>query len=145
MVEDGANLLEIIEYYRVQGLSEEHALKNAGRAFRGGTLDGGAPFTKDISYLKGFMQIYNFIRTEIKYGRPEIIPFLFAGKVTLPDVPVLYRLHQEGIVNAPQFLPPQIKDLNGLAVLMAFMNFFNVITQSDVDFEGNREIYKLIA
>ena len=95
MVEDGANLLEVIEYFRLQGLNEEEALKNAGRVFRGGTVEGGAPFTKDISYLKGFVEIYNFVRTEIKYGRPELIPFLFAGKVTLSDVPILYRLHEE--------------------------------------------------
>lgn len=145
MVEDGANLLEVIEYFRLQGLNEEEALKNAGRVFRGGTVEGGAPFTKDISYLKGFVEIYNFVRTEIKYGRPELIPFLFAGKVTLSDVPILYRLHEEGIVNAPKYLPPQIKDLNGLAVWMAFLNFFNLMTQSDVDFEGNREILKLIS
>jgi uncharacterized protein (TIGR02421 family) len=133
MVEDGANILEVIEYFRMQGLDEFECLKNASRVFRGGTLDGGVPFTKDISYLKGFIEIYNFLRTTIKNGNPEIIPFLFAGKVTLQDVPILYRYYEEGVINKPKYLPPQIKDLNGLAVWMAFSNFLNKMKIEDIE------------
>jgi uncharacterized protein (TIGR02421 family) len=125
MAEEGANVLEIIEYFRLKGQSEVECISNAGRIFRGAPLNGGSPFTKDISYLKGFIEIYNFLRMTIKSGNADYIPFLFAGKVTLKDVPVLYRYHQEGVINFPKYLPPQIKDLNGLAVWMAFSNFFN--------------------
>ncbi len=125
MVEAGANVLEVIEYYRMQNQTEIEAITNASRVFRGAPLEGGAPFTKDISYLKGFVENYNFLRKTIKNGKAHLIPFLFAGKVTLEDVPVLYHAYEEGIVDFPKFLPKQIKDLNGLMVWMAFSNFFN--------------------
>lgn len=125
MVEEGANVLEIIEYYRLKGQTESECITNAGRIFRGTDLHGGAPFTKDISYLKGFVEIYNYLRTTVRDGNAGQIPFLFAGKVTLSDVPILYQYHQEGVINFPTYLPPQFKDLNGLAVWMAFSNFFN--------------------
>jgi len=131
MAREGADLLQVIEFYRVQGANEKDAIANACRIFRGADLNGGAPFTKDISYLKGFIQIYNFIRSSVKEGKVEQIPFLFAGKVTLEDVPLLYELYQENIVDFPTYLPPQFKDLNGLAVWMAFSNFLNKMKIDD--------------
>jgi uncharacterized protein (TIGR02421 family) len=104
MAEDGANLLEVIKFYREKGQTDVQAMRNAGRIFRGASLEGGSPFTKDIAYLKGFVMIYNFIRTSIQEGRTELIPFLFAGKVTLEDLPVLHAYHQEGVISLPKYL-----------------------------------------
>lgn len=132
MAEEGANLLEVIDFYREKGLGDIDAIRNAGRIFRGANLEGGSPFTKDIAYLKGFVMIYNFMRTTIKEGRADLIPFLFAGKVTLEDLPVLYDYHKEGVVMLPKFLPPQIRDLNGLAIWMAFSNFLNRMKLEDI-------------
>ena len=137
MAEEGANLLEVIAYFRDKGQSDIQAIRNAGRIFRGASLEGGAPFTKDIAYLKGFVMIYNFMRTTIKEGRADLIPFLFAGKVTLEDLPVLYQYHQEGVISLPKYLPPQVKDLNGLAVWMAFSNFLNRMKLEDILQEQN--------
>lgn len=124
-VEDGANFLEICEFYRTEGYSERECVQAALRVFRGGQPAGGCPFTKDITYCKGFIMCYNFLRTAIRFGRPELIPFLFVGKVTLDDVSVLWRKHREGVVDRPRYLPPQFRDLNGLAMWMAYSNFFN--------------------
>ncbi|MDO9183159.1 MAG: flavohemoglobin expression-modulating QEGLA motif protein [Bacteriovorax sp.] len=132
MVEDGANLLELISFFREKGQSDQNAIRNAGRIFRGTTLEGGAPFTKDIAYLKGFVMIYNFMRTTIKEGRADLIPFLFTGKVTLDDLPVLFDYHKEGVISLPKYLPPQIRDLNGLAIWMAFSNFLNRMKLEDI-------------
>ena len=68
-----------------------------------------------------------------------MIPFLFTGKVTLEDVPVLWRYHQEGIIDAPRYVPPQFRDLNGLAVWMAFSNFFNRMDLATLQ-ERNRSL-----
>jgi hypothetical protein len=76
--------------------------------------------------------IYNFLRTAIRFGRPEIIPFLFLGKVTLEDVTVLYRKHRDGVIDAPYYLPPQFRDLNGLAMWMAYSNFFNRVNLTKI-------------
>ncbi len=125
--EDGANILELIEFYRTEGYSEEDSLSSAKRVFRGGMIEGGAPFTKDISYCKGFIENYNFMRAAIRSGKPHLLPFLFAGKLHVDDIPLLYQKFQEGIIDAPRYLPPQFKDLNGLSVWMGFSSFLNMI------------------
>lgn len=135
--EDGADFRDICEFYRTEGYSEKECYQFAQRVFRGGVVTGGGPFTKDISYCKGFIMIYNFLRTAIRFGRPEVIPFLFAGKLTLEDVPVLYRKFREGVVDPPRYLPQQFRDLNGLAMWMAYSNFFNRVNLSSI-----QEYYK---
>ena len=125
MAESGAHFIHVFEYFRNLNQTEEQAFKNAHRVYRGGVVSGGAPFTKDISYSKGFIGTYNFIRSCIRIGKPEMIPFLFAGKVTLEDVPVLYEYSKMGLIDKPTFLPAQFNDLNGITVWMTFSNFLN--------------------
>lgn len=123
--EDGADFLEVVEYFRTEGYDEDDCLIAAQRVFRGGDVRGKFPLTKDISYCKGFVENYNFIRACIQSGRSEIVPFLFVGKVHLTDVPVLYQKHKEGLVDPPKFLPPMFRDLNSLIVWMSFSNFLS--------------------
>lgn len=139
MAESGAHFVHIFDYFRNLNQTETEAFKNAHRLFRGGVVEGGAPFTKDISYSKGFIGTYNFIRSAIRIGKPEMIPFLFAGKVTLEDVPVLYEYSKIGLIDKPSFIPPQFADLNGIAVWMSFSNFLNKMnmgTISDIMKQG---------
>lgn len=126
-VEDGADFVELMEFYRTEGYSEQDSFNNAKRVFRGGVLTGGAPFTKDISYCRGFIENYNFMRTAIRAGHAHIVPFLFAGKLHVDDVPLLYRKYKEGIIDPPRYMPPQFRDMNGIAVWMSFSNFFNKV------------------
>jgi uncharacterized protein (TIGR02421 family) len=123
--EEGADFLDVVEYFRTEGYEEEDCLIASQRVFRGGDVKGKYPFTKDISYCKGFVENYNFIRACIQAGRSEIVPFLFAGKVHVSDVPILYQKYREGIVDPPKFLPPFFKDLNSLIVWMSFSNFLS--------------------
>jgi uncharacterized protein (TIGR02421 family) len=123
--EDGANFLDVVDYFRTEGYEEEDCLIAAQRVFRGGDVKGKYPLTKDISYCKGFVENYNFIRACIQAGRSEIVPFLFVGKVHLTDVPVLYQKYREGVVDPPRFLPPFFKDLDSLIVWMSFSNFLS--------------------
>jgi uncharacterized protein (TIGR02421 family) len=125
--EDGADFLEVYGFYLSEGYDEADSFRNSVRVFRGGVITGGAPFTKDISYCRGFIENYNFIRTAIRKGRPELVPFLYAGKLHVDDVPLLYSKFLEGVVDAPVFLPPHFSDLNGLAVWMSFSNFLNAV------------------
>jgi len=125
--EDGANILELIEFYRTEGYDEDECIANAKRVYRGGVVEGGAPFTKDISYCRGFIENYNFMRAAIRAGKPYLIPFLFTGKLHVDDVPLLYQKYKEGLIDAPQLLPPQFKDLNGVAVWMSFSSFLNQV------------------
>lgn len=130
--EEGADFLEVYDFYLTEGYTAHESYRNSMRVFRGGVITGGAPFTKDISYCRGFIENYNFIRTAIRRGRPEIVPFLFAGKLSVDDIPLLYQKSLEGIVDAPKLLPAQFDDMNGLAVWMSFSNFLNTVDMDGV-------------
>jgi uncharacterized protein (TIGR02421 family) len=122
--EDGASFLDVFEWFRTEGYDEEECFHNTRRIFRGGVMEGGAPFTKDACYCKGIVLNYAFIRSAIEHNHPDLIPYLFAGKVAHEDVPVLARRVADGVVRPPQYLPPVFRDLNGLAIWMAYSTFF---------------------
>lgn len=123
--EDGADFLDVFEWYRTEGYDEEDCFNAARRVFRGGTLAGGSPFTKDIAYTRGLVTNYHFIRSAIRACRPELVRFLFVGKVAHEDVPVLHARVADGVIRAPRYLPPLFSDLNGLAIWMAYSGFFS--------------------
>lgn len=125
MVENGADLIDLARFYQKLGYSAEETLYNVKRIFRGSVFTGGYPFTKDISYAKGFVENHHFIREHIAKGQLEMIPFLFAGKLHISDVPLIYELYQEGLVQYPHYLPSLFSDLNGIAVWMSFAQFLN--------------------
>ena len=100
--------------------------------FRGSTPDG-LPFTKDLSYLKGFIMIYNYIQLAVRKGQLEQIPLLFCGKTTLEDMRTLRQLVDEGMVVPPKYLPPQFQDLNALSAWMCFSNFLNHLSLDRIE------------
>jgi uncharacterized protein (TIGR02421 family) len=123
--EDGASFLDVFEWYRTEGYDESECFQNSRRVFRGGLLEGGAPFTKDACYCKGIVLNYAFMRAAIQLDRAQLIPFLFVGKVAHEDVPILYAHVTDGIVKPPPFLPPIFDDLNGLAIWICYSSFFS--------------------
>ncbi|MEZ6120946.1 MAG: flavohemoglobin expression-modulating QEGLA motif protein [Pirellulaceae bacterium] len=122
MAEDGANFLDIFRFYLEQGLTEDDAYSSTARVFRGSTPDG-QPFTKDVSYSKGFILIYNYLQLAIRQGLIDRIPLLFCGKTTLGDLRTISHLVEEGIVVRPKILPPQFADLRALAAWMCYSSF----------------------
>ena len=132
MAEEGADFLEIYRFYREQGFSEQSSYTNGSRVFRGSTPDG-LPFTKDLSYLKGFILIYNYIQLAVRKGKLEQIPLLFSGKTTLEDMRTLRQLVDEGLVVPPKYLPPQFRDLNALSAWMCFSNFLNHLSLERIE------------
>jgi len=123
--EDGASFSEVFEWFRTEGYDEDECFQSARRVFRGGVVDGGAPFTKDACYCRGIVLNYAFIRSAIQHGRMDLIPFLFVGKVAHEDVPVLARRVSDGVVKPPGYLPPMFRDPNGLSIWMAYSTFFS--------------------
>jgi uncharacterized protein (TIGR02421 family) len=120
----GANFIDIYRYFIDCDLSEEDSYNNAVRIFRGSTPTGG-PFTKDLSYAKGFVLVYNFIRFAISQHRVDVIPLLFSGKLVLDDMPLLIELKEHGLLSAPVYLPPHFRDLSALSAWMSFSLFLN--------------------
>jgi uncharacterized protein (TIGR02421 family) len=126
MAEEGGDFLEVYRALVERGATPEAAYQTAQRAFRGSLPELG-PFTKDLSYSRGFILIYNFIRLAVREGLVARIPLLFLGKVRLGDLGALHQLLDEGLLVPPHFLPVPYTDLNGLAAWMCYSNFLNTI------------------
>lgn len=124
MAEEGASFIDVFNFYRNEGMEEEDSYHSATRVFRGSTPDGG-PFTKDLSYSKGFILIYNYVRLAVQRGLVTQIPLLFVGKTTLEDLHVLADLTEEKIVVPPRYVPPQFQDLAALSAWMCYSLFLN--------------------
>jgi uncharacterized protein (TIGR02421 family) len=124
MAEDGADFLEVYGAFLEQGTSEHGAFQQAARVFRGSLPDAG-PFTKDLSYSKGFVMIYNYLLLAVRKGLLDRIPLIYCGKTTLEDLRLLEHLVEEGVVKPPVFLPPQFSDLQALSAWMCYANFLS--------------------
>jgi uncharacterized protein (TIGR02421 family) len=137
MAEEGANFFDVFEFYRKQGLDEDDSYQSTVRVFRGSTPDGG-PYTKDLSYSKGFILIYNFMRLAVQRGLVKRIPLLFVGKTTLEDLHILSDLMDEGIITPPKYIPPQFEDLAAVSAWMVYSLFLNRLDlrRLAVDFKG---------
>lgn len=124
MAEQGANFLEVFDYFKSQGMETVSAYNASMRIFRGSTPELG-PFTKDLSYSRGFVMINNYIRLAIQRGLLDRIPLLFVGKTTLEDIRILEDLVAEKMVVPPLYVPPQFQDLAALSAWLCFSSFFN--------------------
>ncbi len=123
-ISNGADFLDIYRYFQECGCTELQSYKQSTRVFRGSTPTGG-PFTKDLSYAKGLVLIYNFMRFVISQHRIDMIPLLFSGKLTLEDIPLLMELKHEGLLIDPVYLPAQFSDLSGLSAWLSLSIYFN--------------------
>lgn len=129
---DGADFLEVYQYFLERIDNPEQAFENTRRVFRGGLLTGGAPFTKDIVYLDGLIRVHNFLRTMVAAGRADCLRLLFCGKIDLEDLPVIGQFAELGICNPPTFLPPWANDIRFLLCYLTYSGFLNQIDLSQV-------------
>jgi len=124
LAEEGANFLEVFDYLRSMNLNSEESYRIAARVFRG-SLPEGRPFTKDLAYMRGFVQTYNFLRLAMNQGKLDSLPMLFCGKIMLEDIATYRVLFEEGVIASPEFIPPHFADLKGLATWMSFSRFIS--------------------
>jgi uncharacterized protein (TIGR02421 family) len=135
MAEEGADFLDLYKFFLGRGHDEQTAFDSARRVCRGGLVEGGAPFTKDVCYLDGLMRVTNFLRIALVKGQTEFVRLLFAGKLAVEDVPLFGRLLREGLVREPAFVPAWARDL---AYLTAFMAYAAFLGESDLAAERRR-------
>ncbi len=125
----GATFVEVFEHFRTNGMDEDECWQLSMRVFRGSTPTG-LPFTKDIGYGKGLVVTYAYMRVAIRTGRLDRIPVLFCGKVDINHMGIINGLFDEGLIDAPAFLPEVFRDVNALAAQVAFSRFLR-----DLDFD----------
>lgn len=129
MSAEGADFLELYQFFRAKSESDApfEAFESARRVVRGGLVNGGGPFTKDSIYLQGLLEVHNYLRAAVRMGDASFIRLLFVGKIDLDDMPAMKFLHEEGLITAPQFLPPWATDLRYLLSYLAYSTFLNGI------------------
>lgn len=104
MAARGADYLQV---YR--SLSEKFPAHKAAqmceRVFRGGVLTGGAPFTKDTAYQRGYVRTFQFLRQAVLRVDRRLVQAFLCGKMNVDDAPLIKHLISEGICVGPRFLP----------------------------------------
>ncbi len=124
LIQQGANFIDVFRFFKEQGLNDDDSYNYSMRVFRGSTPEGG-PFTKDLSYTRGFILIYNYIRLAVQKNLLTHIPTFFVGKTLIDDIQVLTELIEQGLVEPPRYLPPQFRDLAALSSWMCFSVYLN--------------------
>ena len=132
MAIEGADFLQVYQYFLNRIGNESQAYENTRRVFRGGVLTGGAPFTKDGVYLEGFIRIHNFIKAIAVNGRADCLKLLFCGKLDIEDIPVLYKLKKMGLCQPPKYLPPWVEDARYLLSYLTCSEFLNKMDMSKI-------------
>jgi len=141
MAVDGADFLDVYRFFLERTDSADQSFESARRVFRGGVIQGGAPFTKDVVYLDGLMRVHTFLEEAVHAGRADYIRMLFAGKLAISDLPALCELSAAGLCLPPRFLPPWAADLRSLLTHLAYSGFLGA-----ADFVGVRSRYaKMLA
>jgi len=110
MVIDGADFIEIYRWFLDRSATPEQAFESARRNFRGGVITGGSPFTKDCSYLSGYLTVATFVRAAFTAGRPDTLGLIFSGKLDIWSIAALAELRSRGLVKPPKYLPPWALD-----------------------------------
>jgi uncharacterized protein (TIGR02421 family) len=114
----GADYLQVFSYLRERGFQEEKAAQMCERVFRGGVIRGGAPFTKDAVYGRGYCRMFNFIRHAVNHNDPQLLRAFCAGKMAHDDAALVKHLIDEGVCVGPRFLPPWLKDLDTIYAIV---------------------------
>ena len=128
MAARGADFLEVYRYLLARFPPEKAALMSE-RVFRGGVLEGGAPFTKDAAYQRGYCRTFNFLRAALEQRDVDLVRAFLAGKMSVDDAELVRDLVEEGICAPPVLLPEWFIDidrLNAFVTHSVTMNRFSL-------------------
>jgi uncharacterized protein (TIGR02421 family) len=128
MAARGADFLEVYRYLLARFAPEKAALMSE-RVFRGGVVEGGAPFTKDAAYQRGYCRTFNFLRAALEQRDVDLVRAFIAGKMSVDDAELVRDLVEEGLCVGPVYLPEwfiDIDHLNAMATHSVTMNRFSL-------------------
>lgn len=130
---DGADFIQVFEGFIAAGQSPAESFRSTQRVFRGADLRGGSAFTKDAAYLTGLLGVHTLMRIAIRDNRPDLVGYLFAGRLSLGDTVRLAPLFESGWLQGPVHLPAWASDLRLLAANLAFSAFISRIKLDVLD------------
>jgi uncharacterized protein (TIGR02421 family) len=128
MAARGADFLEVYRYLLAR-FPPQKAAQMSERVFRGGVVEGGAPFTKDAAYQRGYCRTFNFLRTAVEQRDLDLVRAFLAGKMRVDDAELVRGLIEEGLCVGPVFLPEWFIDidrLNAICTHSVTMNRFRL-------------------
>lgn len=128
MAARGADYLEVYRYLLAR-FPPRKAAQMSERVFRGGVLEGGAPFTKDVAYQRGYCRTFNFLRAALEGRDLDIVRAFLAGKMSVDDAELVRDLVEEGLCAGPVHLPAWFDDvdrLNAIVTHSVTMNRFSL-------------------
>lgn len=132
MALDGADFIELYQYFLDVSENEYEAFESARRVVRGGLVNGGAPLTKDVVYVQGLLEVHSFLRAAVQAGDPSLARLLFVGKFDLADLDAMRMLREADLLSEPEFMPPWVTDLRFLTSYLAYSVFLNEINLGSV-------------
>jgi hypothetical protein len=92
-------------------------------------VEGGAPFTKDAAYQRGYCRTFNFLRAALEQRDLDLVRSFLAGKMSVDHAALVRELIDEGLVVGPVYLPEWFIDvdrLNAIATHSVTMNRFSL-------------------
>jgi uncharacterized protein (TIGR02421 family) len=113
MAARGADYLEVFRSL-CQKFPEAKAAQMCERVFRGGVLTGGAPFTKDAAYQRGYCRTFQFFQRAVDRADGRLMRAFLAGKMNVDDAPLIKALVDDGTCVGPQHLPVWFEDQDTL-------------------------------
>ncbi|WP_200763956.1 flavohemoglobin expression-modulating QEGLA motif protein [Nitrosophilus alvini] len=100
---EGADFIETFRFLiNSANLSHKSAFSVTTRVFRGGGL------TKDAVYLRGFLEILNYIKEDGK------IKPLYAGKIAAKHIPIIQELILRKVLHEPPLYPKYLDTPNAI-------------------------------
>jgi uncharacterized protein (TIGR02421 family) len=128
MAARGADYLEVFRYLASR-FQPRKAAQMSERVFRGGVLQGGAPFTKDVAYQRGYCRTFNFLRAALEQRDLDIVRAFLAGKMSVDEAELVRDLIEDGLCSGPVHLPAWFHDVDRLNAMMTHsvtMNRFSL-------------------
>jgi len=128
MAARGADFIEVYRYLCAK-FPPRRAAQLCERVFRGGLLSGGAPFTKDAVYQRGYCRTFNFLRAALEQSDADIVRAFLCGKMSVDDAELVRDLIEEGVCAGPVHLPAWFEDLDRLNAVVTHsitMNRFSL-------------------
>lgn len=128
MAARGADFLEVYRYLLAR-FPPPKAAQISERVFRGGLVEGGAPFTKDAAYQRGYCRTFNFLRAALEQRDVDLVRAFMAGKMSVDQADLVRGLVDEGICVGPVYLPEWFIDIDHLDATVTHsvtMNRFNL-------------------
>ncbi|MCB9741864.1 MAG: DUF1704 domain-containing protein [Alphaproteobacteria bacterium] len=133
MAQEGADFIQVFEFFLAEGQSAGESFNSARRVFRGGDPRGRVAFTKDTLYLRGLVSVHTFLRKACEARRHTLPKVLFAGRMTLGDALALEPYFEDGTLRMPEVLPDWVRNERCLAAYLTWSVFTDQIRLAEVD------------